>query len=104
MRRPEFIARQVRRPSGLLGRVLEHVTASETAGENAMALKLLELQADDQVLEIGFGPGRTLRRHGPVLCPGSRECPQETAPAGRGVQSGAAPAVSARSRQAQSRS
>jgi len=62
MRRPEFIARQARRPSGLLGRVLGHVMASETAGENAMALKLLELQSDDQVLEIGFGPGRTLAR------------------------------------------
>jgi len=62
MRRPEFIARQARRPSGLLGKVLGHVMGSETAGENARAIELLDLQSDDQVLEIGFGPGRTLAR------------------------------------------
>ena len=62
MRRPEFIARQGRCPSGLLGRMVGHVMASETAGENAMALKLLELQPEDRVLEIGFGHGRTLAR------------------------------------------
>lgn len=60
MRRPEFIARQGRCPSGLLGRTLAHVMAAETASENAMALELLELQPDDQILEIGFGHGRTL--------------------------------------------
>jgi len=62
MKRPEFIARQGRCPSGLLGRALAHVMASETASENALALELLELQPDDQVLEIGFGHGRTLAR------------------------------------------
>lgn len=67
MRHPEFIARQGRCPSGLLGRTLAHVMASETVGENAMALKLLELQPDDQVLEIGFGHGRTLTRAAEIL-------------------------------------
>ncbi|MBI4443261.1 MAG: class I SAM-dependent methyltransferase [Acidobacteria bacterium] len=60
MRRPEFVARQGRCPSGLLGRTLAHVMAAETASENAMALELMELQPNDQVLEIGFGHGRTL--------------------------------------------
>ena len=42
------------------------------------------------------------RWYGPALCPGHRECPQETAPTSRSVQSGTAHAVSVRSRQAQS--
>jgi ubiquinone/menaquinone biosynthesis C-methylase UbiE len=41
--------------------------ASETAGENARVLELLELQPDDQVLEVGFGPGRTLARAAEML-------------------------------------
>ena len=62
MRRPKFIARQGRCPSGVLGRTLAHVMALETAKANAMVLELLELQPEDQVLEIGFGHGRTLGR------------------------------------------
>ena len=60
MKRPEFIARQGRCPSGLLGRLLARLMAIETTPENAMALQLLELQTDDRVLEIGFGHGKTL--------------------------------------------
>ena len=67
MRRPQFIARQGRCPSGLLGRTLAHVMAHETASENAMALELLELQPDDQVLEVGFGHGRTLARAAQIV-------------------------------------
>ena len=67
MRRPKFIARQGRCPSGLLGMALAHVMARETASENAMALELLELQPDDQVLEIGFGHGRTLGRAAEIV-------------------------------------
>ena len=67
MKRPEFIARQGRCPSGLLGRALAHVMASETASENAMALELMELQPDDQVLEVGFGHGRTLARAAQIV-------------------------------------
>ncbi|MCI0403411.1 MAG: class I SAM-dependent methyltransferase [Acidobacteria bacterium] len=62
MRRPEFIAKLARFPSGLLGRLLARLMAAETARENAMALQLLDLQADDSVLEIGFGHGKTLGR------------------------------------------
>jgi len=62
MRRPEFLARQARRPSGILGRLLGRVMALETAAENAVALELLELQPTDHVLEIGFGPGATVGR------------------------------------------
>jgi ubiquinone/menaquinone biosynthesis C-methylase UbiE len=62
MRRPEFIARQSRRPTGLLGRIIGAVMSYETAAANEEALKLLGLQPADRVLEVGFGHGRTIER------------------------------------------
>jgi ubiquinone/menaquinone biosynthesis C-methylase UbiE len=61
MRRPEFIARQSSRPRGMIGRLLGHVMAIETASLNSEALGLLALQPSDRVLEVGFGHGRTIR-------------------------------------------
>lgn len=61
MRRLEFIARQSSRPRGLVGRLLGHVMAIETASLNSEALGLLSLQASDHLLEVGFGHGRTIR-------------------------------------------
>jgi SAM-dependent methyltransferase len=60
MRRPEFIARQSRCPSGLLGKLILRIMAGETAPENAVALDLLDLRASDSALDIGFGHGRSL--------------------------------------------
>jgi ubiquinone/menaquinone biosynthesis C-methylase UbiE len=62
MRRPEFIARQGRCPTGLLGRVLARVMAVETAEANSQLLALLEPRPTDHVLEVGFGHGRTVER------------------------------------------
>ena len=62
MRRPEFIARQSAYPSGLLGRLIGHVMARETAEANRIALELLDLAPTDHVLEIGFGHGATIAR------------------------------------------
>jgi ubiquinone/menaquinone biosynthesis C-methylase UbiE len=62
MRRPEFIARQARCPSGLLGRVLASLMAWETAAVNEKALELLQIEPNDRVLEIGFGHGCTIVR------------------------------------------
>jgi len=62
MRRPEFIARQARCPSGLLGHVLGRVMALETADDNKRAVELLAPQPADHVLEIGFGHGRSIAR------------------------------------------
>jgi ubiquinone/menaquinone biosynthesis C-methylase UbiE len=61
MRRPEFIARQSSRPCGLVGRLLGHVMAIETASLNSEALGLLALRPSDRLLEVGFGHGRTIR-------------------------------------------
>lgn len=62
MRKPQFIARQGRKPTGLLGRIVARVMAKETADENAFALELLQLQPEDAVLEIGCGHGETLAK------------------------------------------
>ncbi|MGH7788374.1 MAG: class I SAM-dependent methyltransferase [Candidatus Binatia bacterium] len=62
MRRPEFIARQSGRPHGWLGRLQAWIMERETAAANQAALTQLALQPTDQLLEIGFGPARTLER------------------------------------------
>jgi len=82
MRRPSFIARQARHPTGLLGRLIARVMEGETAEVNRRAAELLRPQPQDQVLDIGTGHGRTLALlaagadrgkvvgvdHSPVMC------------------------------------
>lgn len=62
MRRPEFIARQSRCPSGPLGWLIGRIMEGETAPENDIVVERLALRPEDVVLEVGFGPGRTLER------------------------------------------
>jgi SAM-dependent methyltransferase len=60
MRRPEFVARQGRRPEGWFGQLLALFMAWETRRENDAALRLLDIRPGDRVLEIGFGHGRSI--------------------------------------------
>lgn len=60
MRRSSLIARQGRRPSGLLGHIVGRIMARETHAANLIALDVLALSPTDDVLEVGFGHGRTL--------------------------------------------
>ena len=62
MRRPRFIARQSRRPSGLLGRVVTAIMERQTVAANDAAVERLDPRPGERVLEIGFGPGRSLDR------------------------------------------
>lgn len=59
--KPDWIARQSRRPAGWLGEVVARVMARETRGANAFALDQLGLEASHAVLEVGCGHGETLR-------------------------------------------
>lgn len=47
-------------PTGLLGQIVARIMARETHAANLIALEALDLAADDRVLEVGFGHGRTL--------------------------------------------
>lgn len=60
MRRPEFIARQSGNPQGLLGWVIARIMEHETADQNRRALDALVVSDGDDVLELGYGHGRTL--------------------------------------------
>jgi SAM-dependent methyltransferase len=55
-----YVSRQAAHPHGLVGRALGRLWVSETAQVNDAAVTLLAPAGGEQVLEIGFGPGRTL--------------------------------------------
>jgi SAM-dependent methyltransferase len=71
MRKPLIIARQGRRPTGLLGAIVARVMARETDGENDHALELLQLGPKDRVLEVGYGHGDTLAKAAKAVTAGS---------------------------------
>ena len=60
--KPLFIARQGRRPTGILGFIVAWVMAKETAKDNGIAISLLDVQAQDRVLDVGTGHGASLAR------------------------------------------
>src|SRR5690606_19820805 len=67
-----FVARQLRRPSGLVGRFLVGKSLNKSNGPlEDMGLKLMNIQPNDQVLEIGFGNGRLISKMA-ELVPGGK--------------------------------
>lgn len=49
-------------PVGAIGTLAGHLMAYKNTAMNRFAIEQLSLQPDDQVLEIGFGPGKTLEQ------------------------------------------
>ena len=67
-----FMAGQLRKPSGLYGRfVIPKRLARLNAAINQATLTALALEPDDQVLEVGFGPGDLISRMAPLVPAGS---------------------------------
>ncbi len=60
MRRPDFIARQGRHPTGCLGAIIGRIMAGETAADNDRAIAMLDIQPADRVIDVGTGHGRSL--------------------------------------------
>jgi trans-aconitate methyltransferase len=54
---------QFGRPTGVPGRIAGAIMAHRASNRrrNAWAVSLLDVQRDDRVLEIGFGPGVAIR-------------------------------------------
>src|SRR5262249_2947846 len=48
-------------PTGRFGLLVGYVMALKNAGMNRFAVETLDVKPEDQVLEIGFGPGRTIQ-------------------------------------------
>lgn len=69
--KPLFIARQGRRPTGVLGFIVAFVMARETAKDNGTAISLLGVQAGDRVLDVGTGHGASLSRLAKIAAEGS---------------------------------
>jgi len=57
---PRFVARQLSRPTGVVGRLVGWLMNRTNAAMNVFAVQQLDLQPTDRVLEIGFGGGVTL--------------------------------------------
>jgi ubiquinone/menaquinone biosynthesis C-methylase UbiE len=52
---------QFAHPKGWLGRLVGVILALKNRERNAWAISLLDIQPNDQVLEIGFGPGQAIQ-------------------------------------------
>jgi ubiquinone/menaquinone biosynthesis C-methylase UbiE len=57
---PRFIAKQLAHPNGFMGAVIRSLMNRHNARMNSFALRQLQLEPTDHVLEIGFGGGLTL--------------------------------------------
>jgi ubiquinone/menaquinone biosynthesis C-methylase UbiE len=60
MRRPEFIARQGRMPSGVFGNIVASVMQRETEDVNQSVIELLDISRGERILDIGCGNGMSL--------------------------------------------
>ncbi|MCE7998556.1 MAG: class I SAM-dependent methyltransferase [Rhodobiaceae bacterium] len=71
MKKPQFIARQGRQPSGLLGSIIGRIMSKETAAANDIAIALLKVSPGDRVLDVGTGHGAALATLAALNDPGS---------------------------------
>jgi SAM-dependent methyltransferase len=58
----QHIDSQYRRPRGLIGRWIGQKMADQHQPENDWTVSLLNIQPDDHIVEIGFGPGLAVEK------------------------------------------
>ena len=67
----KFVASQLRKPSGLIGRyVTSRLLNRGNVPMNQLTLTLLDLKPDDDVIEVGFGGGDLINRMAAVVVQG----------------------------------
>jgi ubiquinone/menaquinone biosynthesis C-methylase UbiE len=59
---PSGLMNQFRKPTGKIGWFVGQVMALRNKERSQWVLSLLKVQPDDQILEIGFGPGTDIQR------------------------------------------
>jgi ubiquinone/menaquinone biosynthesis C-methylase UbiE len=59
---PSGLMDQFRKPTGKIGWFIGQVMALKNEERSKWVLSLLKVQLDDQILEIGFGPGTDIQR------------------------------------------
>jgi arsenite methyltransferase len=57
-----ILAEQLRQPKGVLGRLAGHLMARMDKPSNDWAISLMNIEPNDHLLEIGFGPGMAIEK------------------------------------------
>jgi ubiquinone/menaquinone biosynthesis C-methylase UbiE len=57
-----ILAEQLRQPRGVLGKLAGHLMARMDKPSNDWAISLMNIQPNDHLLEIGFGPGMAIKQ------------------------------------------
>jgi len=64
----EYFSNQARKPSGFVGRyIISRIFENGNSIINNFVFETMDLQKDDCVLEIGFGPGKLIQRMAGVI-------------------------------------
>lgn len=67
----KFFSLQARKPSGIIGRYLmTKIFNNGNADLNSFVKEILDLQKEDRVLEIGFGPGKLINEMADITTEG----------------------------------
>jgi SAM-dependent methyltransferase len=56
-----LLASQLRQPKGIIGKLVGRGMARQNKESNDWTISLLNIQAEDHVLEVGFGPGVAIK-------------------------------------------
>ena len=68
---PRILSLQARKPSGIIGRFLmTKIFNKGNADLNSFVKEMLDLQREDRVLEIGFGPGKLINKMAAITTDG----------------------------------